>query len=77
MSVPPFADLTKREIVVLHLMSLGKTNSEIACELVLSEKTVRNHVQRDMSKLAVGNRLEAATYALQKGISDYLPEALD
>ena len=71
---PPFASLTKREVVVLHLISLGKTNSEIAHDLVLSEKTVRNHVSTIMSKLDVDNRVEAATYALQNGIRDYLPE---
>ena len=74
---PAFVDLTKREIVVLHLISLGKTNAEIARELVLSEKTVRNHVSTIMAKLEVGNRVEAATYALQHGISDYLPAELD
>ena len=62
---------------MLHLISQGRTNSEIAKELVISEKTVRNHVSTIMSKLEVGNRAEAATYALQQGISDYLPEALD
>lgn len=70
----PFGELTKREIVILHLLSLGKTNDEIARELVLSEKTVRNHVSTILSKLALGNRVEAATFALQKRIRDYLPQ---
>ena len=70
----PFADLTKREIVVLHLISQGKTNAEIATKLFLSEKTVRNHVSTIMAKLNVTNRVEAATLALRKRIENYLPE---
>ena len=70
----PFAELTKRELVVLHLLSLGKSNTEIADELLLSEKTVRNHVSTLLSKLAVGNRVEAATLALRKRVVDYLPQ---
>jgi two-component system, NarL family, response regulator DevR len=71
----PFAELTRRELIILHLVSLGKSNAEIALELVLSEKTVRNHLSTILSKLSLGNRVEAATFALQKRISDYLPEA--
>ena len=71
----PFSELTRRELIILHLVSLGKTNAEIALELVLSEKTVRNHLSIVLSKLSLGNRVEAATFALQKRISDYLPEA--
>jgi DNA-binding NarL/FixJ family response regulator len=62
-------------LIILHLVSLGKTNAEIALELVLSEKTVRNHLSIVLSKLSLGNRVEAATFALQKRISDYLPDA--
>jgi two-component system, NarL family, response regulator DevR len=70
----PFADLTRRELMILHLVSQGKTNAEIALELVLSEKTVRNHLSIVLSKLSLGNRVEAATFALQKRINDYLPD---
>lgn len=70
----PFAKLTKREIVVLHLLSLGKSNAEIAEELSLSDKTVRNHISTVLGKLAVGNRVEAATFALSKRVVDYLPQ---
>jgi DNA-binding NarL/FixJ family response regulator len=69
----PFAELTKREIVVLHLISQGKTNAEIADDLVLSQKTVRNHVSTIMGKLNVSNRVEAATLALRKRIENFLP----
>ncbi len=70
----PFAELTKREIVVLHLLSLGKSNAEIAKELSISDKTVRNHISTVLSKLAVDNRVEAATFALSKRVVDYLPQ---
>ncbi|RLT45455.1 MAG: DNA-binding response regulator [Chloroflexi bacterium] len=70
----PFAELTKREIVVLHLLSLGKSNAEIARELTLSDKTVRNHISTILSKLAVDNRVAAATFALSKRVVDYLPQ---
>lgn len=73
----PFADLTKRELVVLHLISLGKTNTEIAERLVLSEKTVRNHVTAILSKLALDTRVEAATHALRMRIVDHLPAAFE
>lgn len=69
----PFAELTKRELRVLHLLSLGKSNPEIADQLVLSEKTVRNHVSTILGKLHLENRVEAATFALRKRVADYLP----
>lgn len=72
----PFAELTRRELVVLYLLSLGKTNHSIAEQLGLSEKTVRNHISTILSKLACGNRVEAATYALQNRIRNYLPEGV-
>ena len=70
----PFAELTKRELEVLHLLSLGKSNAEIAEELSLSDKTVRNHISTILSKLAVDNRVAAATFALSKRVVDYLPQ---
>lgn len=70
----PFAELTKREIGVLHLLSLGKSNAEIAVQLSLSDKTVRNHISTILSKLAVDNRVAAATFALSKRVVDYLPQ---
>ncbi|MCA9920078.1 MAG: response regulator transcription factor [Anaerolineales bacterium] len=69
----PFAELTKREMSVLALVARGKTNLEIASELVLSEKTIRNHVSMVLSKLSVSNRVEAAMFAMQNHIDDYLP----
>lgn len=68
----PFAALGKRELIILHLVSLGKTNQEIADELVISEKTVRNNVSTILYKLELNNRVEAATFALQKRIADFV-----
>jgi DNA-binding NarL/FixJ family response regulator len=73
----PFAELTKREITVLALVAKGKTNMEIAHDLVLSEKTIRNHVSLVLSKLSVSNRVEAAMFAVQNHIEDYLPNQAD
>jgi DNA-binding NarL/FixJ family response regulator len=64
----PFKDLTARERDVLRLLAQGKSNAEIAEELVLSDKTVRNHISVILDKLQVHNRVEAATYAIKFGI---------
>jgi DNA-binding NarL/FixJ family response regulator len=58
---------------VLGLVAQGKSNGEIASELSLSEKTVRNHVSAILSKLALTNRIEAATYAVRHHLERYLP----
>jgi two-component system, NarL family, response regulator DevR len=63
-----FRDLSERELDVLVLVATGKTNAEIASVLILSEKTVRNHVSTILEKLAVTNRIEAATYAVRHHI---------
>ena len=68
----PFRDLTERELIVLREVAQGRTNREIAETLVLSEKTVRNHVSTILNKLGVENRIEAATYAIQHRLSEYL-----
>ncbi len=66
-----FSELTEREVAVLILLAQGKTNNEIAAELFLSEKTVRNHVSAVLSKLNVENRVEAATLAVSHNIQTY------
>ena len=68
-----FRDLSEREMEVLGLVAQGKSNGEIASELSLSEKTVRNHVSAILSKLALTNRIEAATYAVRHHLERYLP----
>lgn len=68
-----FKDLSDREMEVLALVAKGKSNIEIARELVLSEKTVRNHVSAILAKLDLSNRIEAATYAVRHDIERHLP----
>jgi DNA-binding NarL/FixJ family response regulator len=67
-----FTDLTPQEMQVLALISEGKTNREIAEALFLSEGTVRNYVSSILSKLGVSNRAEAAAFAVQHHLQDYL-----
>lgn len=69
----PFKDLTEREVDVLRLLAEGKSNAEIAAALVLSDKTVRNHISVILDKLQVNNRVEAATYAIQHDLRGYRP----
>jgi HD-GYP domain-containing protein (c-di-GMP phosphodiesterase class II) len=60
--------LTPREIEVLCLVARGASNKQIAASLVISEKTVRNHVERTYAKIGVSNRIGASMYALQHGL---------
>ncbi len=67
-----FADLTQQEMHVLQLVSEGRTNRQIAESLFLGEGTVRNYVSSILSKLGVRNRAEAAAYAVEHNLKDYL-----
>jgi DNA-binding NarL/FixJ family response regulator len=67
-----FRELSEREVEVLALVAEGKTNAEIGEVLMLSEKTVRNHVSTILSKLNLTNRIEAATYAVRHHIEKQL-----
>jgi len=67
-----FATLSQQERHVLLLVSEGKTNREIAKSLFLGEGTVRNYVSSILSKLGVSNRAEAAAYAVEHNLRDYL-----
>jgi DNA-binding NarL/FixJ family response regulator len=69
-----FHDLSERELEVLARIAEGKTNAEIGEALMLSEKTVRNHVSTILEKLELTNRIEAATYAVRHHIERFLPE---
>lgn len=60
--------LTEREVLILKQVAQGLTNQEIAVLLVISERTVRNHVGSILSKLHLANRTQAALYALREGI---------
>ena len=60
--------LTAREIEVLELIAEGRLNKQIAKELFISEKTVKNHVSNIFKKLNVSDRTQAAIYALKHNI---------
>ncbi len=62
----PLKDLTPRELEVLTCIARGRSNSEIAAELVISEPTVRMHVANVLMKLHLADRTQAAIFALQK-----------
>jgi len=62
--------LTPRELEVLGLMKLGRTNREIAEDLVISLGTAKNHVEHIMGKLNVSDRTQAVVKALKLGILD-------
>jgi DNA-binding NarL/FixJ family response regulator len=64
------SDLSKRETEVIRLIVDGMSNKEISSTLVLSEKTVKNHVSRIFSKLNVNARTQAAVIALRQGMAD-------
>lgn len=63
-----FSGLSEREREILDLIAQGQKNAEIANRLVLSEKTVRNHVSNIMSKLQVSDRSQAILRAREAGL---------
>jgi len=67
-----FAHLSQQEKHVLLRVSEGKTNREIAKALFLGEGTVRNYVSSILSKLGVSNRAEAAAYAVEHSLREYI-----
>jgi LuxR family maltose regulon positive regulatory protein len=60
--------LSQRELEVLHLIALGRTNQEIAQQLIVSKGTVKAHTANIYRKLDVANRTEAVARARQIGI---------
>ena len=66
---PPPDGLTPREIEVLRLIANGKSNRDIADELVISFNTVTNHVKNILGKTGCANRTEAAAYAIPRGLA--------
>jgi DNA-binding NarL/FixJ family response regulator len=62
------AELSDRELEVLRLIANGKDNAEIARELFISPKTVKNHISNILMKLQIHNRIQAAVYAVRSGI---------
>ncbi len=62
--------LTARELAVLRLLTVGKTNRQIAAELHLSLSTVKGHLERLINKLGVSDRTQAAVKAVEFGLTD-------
>ena len=66
---PDFPDgLSRREVEVLSLIALGKSNREIGDELFITSNTVARHVSNIFAKTGVSNRAEAAAYASRQGL---------
>jgi DNA-binding NarL/FixJ family response regulator len=63
----PFPELTERELEILRLIAQGLNNQEIARKLVLSHKTIRNHITSIFSKLQVADRAQAIVRAREAG----------
>ncbi|KAI9132079.1 response regulator transcription factor [Acaryochloris sp. CCMEE 5410] len=63
------SDLTERELEVLQLLSRGNSNQEIAAALIISEGTVKFHINNILSKLGVKDRTQAVIMALKKGLA--------
>jgi len=67
---PVYPDgLTQREIEVLRLVAEGKSNPEIGVELFISANTVAAHVRSILTKTNTPNRIAAAGYAIQRGLT--------
>jgi DNA-binding NarL/FixJ family response regulator len=60
--------LTSRQVEVLALVAAGRTNREIAQELVVSEHTVRRHLQNIFAKVGVTSRAAATAFAYEHGL---------
>ena len=62
------SELSSREIEVLKLIANGKDNAQIAADLHISPKTVKNHISNILMKLQIDNRIQAAVYAVRSGL---------
>ena len=64
----PLSKLTSREMEILRLVATGMSAKQIAAQLVLSHRTVQNHVQNTLGKLQLHNRVELVRYAIEQGL---------
>jgi DNA-binding NarL/FixJ family response regulator len=62
--------LTERETEILRMVATGLSYKQIATRLVLSHRTVQNHVQNTLGKLQLHNRVELVRYAFEHGLAD-------
>ncbi|WP_099907635.1 response regulator transcription factor [Streptomyces sp. TLI_171] len=69
---PAAPQLTPRETEVLRLVAKGLSYRQIADRLVLSHRTVQNHVQNTLGKLQLHNRVELVRYAIEQGLDEEL-----
>ena len=67
-AINPFTELSQREMETLHLIAEGLSNSDIAEQMTISEKTVKSHVSNVLSKLHLADRTQAAVYAWREGV---------
>jgi DNA-binding NarL/FixJ family response regulator len=67
---PDVPTLTERETEVLRMVATGLSYKQIATRLVLSHRTVQNHVQNTLGKLQLHNRVELVRYAIEHGLTD-------
>ncbi|HEV2742175.1 MAG TPA: response regulator transcription factor, partial [Rubrobacter sp.] len=65
---PPAEPLTRREVEVLGLVAQGRSNPEIARELVIAGPTVKTHVEHIISKLGASDRTQAAVRGIELGL---------